>query len=207
MRVVPTQSNIVILASNHDPGIVSKDWLNQKDILTEASINYINTPGFSLVETFNYSLQVDQQRLNIGLKNFNENLLGRLPVIASKYIEALPETPYQAVGLNSNWIAQLEHREALKEIFLSNPKQFDTIFHEGRYNVGGIVIYEYDLFRLQLTVIPAEQDNSVGLDFNYHSNVSGVDALSQRIACFVKVTEHAQNIAVQLLGGGKSVSN
>ena len=50
------------------PGIVSKDWLNQKGILTEDSINDINTPEFSLVETVNYSLQIDPQRLNIGPK-------------------------------------------------------------------------------------------------------------------------------------------
>ena len=75
---------------------------------------------------------------------------------------ALPETPYGAVGLNSNWLAQLEHRDALKEIFVAKPKQLDAIFHEGIYNVGGIVIYEYNPFRLQLTVRP-EQGNNVYL--------------------------------------------
>ena len=68
MQVVLTQSNIVILVSNHDPGIVSKEWLNQEGILTEVPVNYINTPGFSLVETENYSLHIDPQRINISLK-------------------------------------------------------------------------------------------------------------------------------------------
>ena len=206
MEVVQTQANIVILASNHDPRIVTKDWLNQKGILTEESINHIHTPGFSLVETGNYSLQIDQQRLNIGLKHFNENLLMRLPAIAGKYIEVLPKTPYRAVGLNSNWVIQLKRPDVLKEIFVAKPKQLEAIFNEGNYNIGGIVIYEYNPFRLQLTVRP-EQENNVILDFNYHSDVSGVNALSERVACFVKVTEHARNIAVKLLGGEEIVTN
>ena len=200
MKVMQTQSNIVILASNHDPRIVTKDWLNQKKILTEESINYIHTPGFSLVETGNYTLQIDQQQLNIGLKNFNENILSPLPVIACKYVEALPEIPYRAVGLNSNWIVQLERPNVLKEIFVAKPKRLDAIFHEGIYNIGGIVIYEYDPFRLQLTVSP-ERENNVSLAFNYHSDVSGAAELSETISHFTKVTEHACSIAIELLGG------
>ena len=199
MQPVLTQANIVILASHHNPGLVSKDWLDQKGILAEESINYINTPGFSLVETANYTLQIDQQRLNIGLKSFNENLLKHLPAIAHKYIEVLPETPFRSVGLNSNWVVPVGSPDVLKDIFVADIKQFDAIFHEGNYDIGGIVIYEYNPFRLQLTARP-ERDNHVSLDFNYHSDISGVDELSERISCFVKVTEHAHNIATKLTG-------
>ena len=204
MKVVLTQANIVILASNHDPGIVSRDWLIQKEILTEASINHINTPGFSLVETANYLLQIDQQRLDIRLKGFNEHLLARLSIMAGKYIEVLPATRYSAVGLNSNWIAQLDHPNALKDIFAARRKQFDTTFHEGTYEVGGIVIYRYDPFRLQLTVTP-QQSNNARLDFNYHSDISEVEVLGEAIGRLVEVTNHAHNIAVKLLGGEESV--
>ena len=62
------------------------------------------------------------------------------------------------------------------------------------------MISEYNSFRLQLTVRP-EQDNNVSLDFNYHSNVSGADTLSERLGCFIEVTKHARNIAIKLLGG------
>lgn len=200
MNVVLTQANIVILASNHDPGIVSRDWINQKKIFTEEPINYIHTPGFSLVETENYSLQIDQKRLNIGVKNLNENMISRLPEIASKYVEALPETPYRAVGLNSNWIAQLEHPDKLKGIFITDKNHLNAIFHEGTYNVGGIVIYKYDPFNLHLTVRP-EQGNNVSLDFNYHSEISDFKELSKIISNFVEVRNHALNIVSKLLGG------
>ena len=200
MKVVPIQSNIVILASNHNPGIVSKEWLNQKEIFTETPTNFVHTPEFSLVETDNYSLHIDPQRLNIGLKRPNKDRLTRLPIIAGKYINVLPETPYRAVGLNSNWIAQLEHPDVLKGIFIKNPNQLDAIFHEGHYNIGGIVLYEYNPFRLQLTVKP-DKDNNVRLDFNYHSDVSRVDVLSKTVSRFDEIIEHARNIAIQLLGG------
>ena len=200
MKVVPIQANIVILASNHNPGIVSKEWLNQKEIFTETPTNFVHTPEFSLVETDNYSLQIDTQRLNIGLKSADEDRLTRLPIMANQYIKALPETPYSAVGLNSNWIAQLESPDVLKDIFITKPAHLDAIFHEGNYNIGGIVLYEYSPFGLQLTIKP-DKDNNVSLHFNYHSDVSGFDELSERISRFDKIIEHARNIAIELLGG------
>ena len=200
MRVVLTQANIVILASNHNPGIVSKEWLNQKGIFTETATKFVHTPEFSLIETDNYLLHIDPQRLNIGLKTPNEERLAGLPAIATQYIDALQETPYRAVGLNSNWVVQLESPDVLKGIFVTNQTQLDAIFHEGQYDIGGIVIYDYDPFRLQLTIKP-DKDNNVRLDFNYHSDVSEVDALSERIRHFDKITEHAHNIAIKLLGG------
>ena len=200
MKIVPIQANIVILASNHNPGIVSKEWLNQKGIFTETPTNFVHTPEFSLVETDNYSLHIDPQRLNIGLKKPNEDRLTRLPIIAGKYINELPETPYRAVGLNSNWIAQLEHPDVLKGIFITDPDHLDKIFHEGIYDIGGIVLYEYDDLHLQLTIKP-DKDNNVRLDFNYHSDVSRVDALSETVSRFDKIIEHARNIAIKLLGG------
>ena len=206
MKVVPIQANIVILASSHNPGIASKEWLNQKGIFTETPTNFVHTPEFSLVETDNYSLHIDPQQLNIGLKRPNEDRLTRLSVIAGKYINALPETPYSAVGLNSNWIAQLESPDVLKGIFITKPAHLDAIFHEGNYNIGGIVLYEYNPFRLQLAIKP-DKDNNVSLQFNYHSDVSGVNVLSERISRFDKIIEHARDIAIKLLGGEKIASN
>jgi hypothetical protein len=200
MRVVLTQANIVILASNHNPGIVSKEWLNQKGIFTETATKFVHTQDFSLIETDNYLLHIDPQRLNIGLKKPNEERLAGLPSIAAQYINALQETPYRAVGLNSNWGVQLESPDVLKGIFITHQTQLDAIFHEGKYDIGAIVMYDYDPFRLQLTIKP-DKDNNVRLDFNYHSDVSGIDALSERIRRFDKIIKHAHNIAIKLLGG------
>ena len=199
MKVLPTQANIVILASNHNPGIVSKEWLHQKEIFTETPTNFVHTPEFSLVETDNYSLQIDPQRLNIALKNPNEDRLTRLSVMANKYIEELPETPYRAVGLNSDWIVPQENPDVLKGTFIANPDHFDTIFHDGDYNVGGIIMYEYNPFRLQLTIKP-DKDNNVSLDFNYHLGVSGVDELGVSISHFAEVIGHARDTTIKLLG-------
>ena len=46
MKVVPIQANIVILASNHNPGLYLKDWLNQKGIFTETPTNFVHTQNF-----------------------------------------------------------------------------------------------------------------------------------------------------------------
>ena len=200
MKLLPIQAAIVVLASNHNPGIVSKEWLNQKKIFMDTPTNFIHTPEFSLIETENFSLHIDPQRLNIGIKGPNEEMLARLPFVADKYVEALPETPYRAVGLNSSWIIQPESPDVLKGIFLTHPSQLDTIFRDKPYNIGGIVLYEYDPFNLQLTIKPDKDDN-IRFDFNYHSNVSDANELGGRISRFADAIEYARSIVSNLLGG------
>ena len=206
MEFMPNRANIVLLASNHNPGIVSKEWLNQKGIITEIPIDFENTPGFSAVETANYLVQVDTQRLNIDLKNPDENMLTRLLLIAVKYIEALPEIPYYAVGLNFNWLIQLKNLDVLKSIFIANPEHFDEIFQGGNYDIGGIVLYDYNPFLLQLTIRP-EKDNNVLFAFNYYSDVSNINDLSSKISQFTEVTKHARTIVTKMLGGEKIAKN
>ena len=200
MKLLPIQANIVVLASNHNPGIVSKEWLSQKKIFTDMPNNFIHTPDFSLVETENFSLHIDPQRLNISIKSPNEDMIARLPFIAAKYVEALPETPYRAVGLNSNWLIQQESPDLLKGIFLTHPSQLDIIFPDKPYNIGGIVSYEYNPFNLQLTIKPDKDDN-IRFDFNYHSNVSDANELGGRISRFADTIEHARSVVSNLLGG------
>lgn len=200
MEFMPNRANIVLLASNHSPGIVSKEWLNQKGIVTETPEDFTNTPEFSAVETANYLVQVDPQRLNIDLKNPDENMLTRLPVMATQYIEALPEVPYRLVGLNFNWIVQLGNLDVLKSIFIANPEHFNEIFPEGDYYIGGIVLYDYNAFGLRLIIQP-ENDNNVLFAFNYYSDVSNINDLSSKISQFSEVTKHARTIVTKLLGG------
>jgi len=59
--------SVVILAENHNPGIPSKDWLEGKGILKEKAKNFVNTPVFSLFESENFRLTIDEKRLEIVL--------------------------------------------------------------------------------------------------------------------------------------------
>ncbi len=89
-------------------------------------------------------------------------------------------------------------QEILQADFTGNSELFEKVFG-GQHIVGGIVLWEYDAFRVQLTANPA-QANPV-IDFNYHSEIDVVDGLFERLSKFVEVTEHARSTVNNLLGG------
>ena len=68
MEISLIGANIVVLAENHNPSIISKDWLSQKGIIKDNVISFTHTPAFSVVETENFSFFVDPDRLQLTLK-------------------------------------------------------------------------------------------------------------------------------------------
>ena len=200
MELTLNQANIVLVAPNHRPDIVSKEWLNQNDILKEAPINFVHHQNFSLVETINYSINVLQQRVTITARNSNQNTLNHLQTIANRYIKAFPNVSYSAIGLNSHWIVQPTIPDLLKGTFVADKEQFNKAFHgEASYDIGGIVYYHFELFRVQLTLSP-QSDNQIKADCNYHSDIAELNELRERISHFAAAIGHARNIIRKLLG-------
>ena len=201
MRLTLNQGNIVLVAPNHRPDIVSKEWLNQNNILKEAPINFVHHPNFSLVDTTNFSINVVQQRLTITARSSNQDMLNHLQTIANRYIKALPNISYNAIGLNCVWRILRTDPDLLKSTFITNSERFNKAFRdEASYDIGGIVYYQYGSFRVQLTMTP-QQNNHINADFNYHSDITSPDQLGERISHFTEAIGHARNITGKLLGG------
>ena len=199
MEPILNQANIVLVAPNHRPDIVSKEWLNQNNILKEAPVNFVHHQSFSLVETTNYSINVVQQRLTIAAKNSNQDTLNHLQTIANRYIKALPDVSYSSVGLNSHWMIPMPP-DLLKRTFIPNAEQFNKAFRDKTdYDIGGIVIYRFNSFRVQLTLAP-RQNNQINADFNYHSDITDFNQLSERISRFSEAVARARNTIIKLLG-------
>ena len=66
--ILPSSANIVILASNYNPSIVSKEWLYQRGVFTETVRSFVHTPVFALVESEEFSLMFDEQKLQLTVK-------------------------------------------------------------------------------------------------------------------------------------------
>ena len=110
MEPTLNQANIVLAAPNHNPDIVSTEWLNQNALLVEEElVNFLPRQNLLLVETANYSINVARQQVTIATRNPNPDILDTLETIANRYINALPNLSYSAVGLNSNWLIVSTH--------------------------------------------------------------------------------------------------
>ena len=200
MELTLNRANIILVAPNHRPDIVSKEWLNQKNILNEIPTNFEHRQNRSLVETVNYSINVVQQRVTIVAKNSDQEVLNSLQTIANEYIRELPDVSYNAVGFNSNWKIVTTNPDLLKTTFIQSQEKFNEVFHgDTNYNIGGVVFYKHDTYRVRLIVVP-EADNQIVADFNYHSDITTLEQLRESISYSTKAIDHARDAVRKLLG-------
>ena len=104
-------ASIVVLAENHNPSIVSKDWLTQNKIIEEEILNFTHLPVVSITETNNFNLFIDPNKLQLTIKKISSENLKALPQIISEYLGKLPETPYTAIGFNYSYRLETEGKK------------------------------------------------------------------------------------------------
>ena len=191
--VLPSGANIVILASNYNPSIVSKEWLYQKGIFTEAVRNFVHTPVFALVESEKFSLMVDEQKLQLTVKKVTQDNLNDSVSIVERFVGVLPETPYKAVGLNYRYTFPRERCD-LGAILSANDMKLSELL-SSTYELGATIIFEYEKFVVTLTVTPSlSKEQQIRMNFNFHSTPANVDEVKERLSCQMKVLEKTEII-------------
>jgi hypothetical protein len=195
--VVPDSANIVVLASNYNPSIVSKEWLLNKGIFVENIDNFMHTPVFSMVENEKYSLISDEQRLQIVIKKVTEENIIAAGEVVKRFVDVLPETPYKALGFNYQYNLR-ESSCNLAAILTPKTTKIKTIFTDN-YQIGAIITFQFEKFLTTCTISPSlkkEQPNK--LAFNYHSNVSNAKEIKERISSLNIALKKSETIIQEL---------
>ncbi len=193
--------SIVILAENHNPGIPSKDWLARKNIFKEEAKNFANTPIFSLFESENFRLTVDQKRLEMVLVRPSEDGIDDLVDAALKYVNALPETPYKGLGNNIHWqisyTSKEERNRMLADIFIKPENPFWKSILKYAPKVGGVIYWKFKSFAVKLTMEPREEALVI-LNFNYHYDIQDFKDLLKNFKkfrqCYLDSNQIKENI-------------
>jgi hypothetical protein len=194
---LPNSANIVVLASNYNPSIVSKEWLYQKGIFTESVENFVHTPVLSLVENQNFGLVVDEQRLQLAIKRVTEENFNNSNGIVQKFINILPETPYKAVGFNYRYTFA-EGRCDLSSLLASKPTKLRSAFSP-RYQLGTIIVFSFKGFVTTFTVTPSlSSDQPIRIRFNFHAIVANIQEVRARIALQTETFKKADSIIQEL---------
>jgi len=194
MELLLKNTNIVMLAKNHNPSIVSKDWLTQKKIIEEEVNKFTHTPVFSLVETTNFTFIVDPDRLQISVKNITPENVKNLPKITERHINQLPETPYTAIGLNYIFHI-ISAKQSLKDVFSTDEKKFRELFSHD-YQLGGVIRFKFEEFLVRVNLLPLDDDKIVA-DFNFHINSGEIEKIRDKLRIYSKAKKKAEEI----LGG------
>lgn len=191
----PHNLNIVLLAENHNPSIISKEWIIQNKLLEGEIINFAHLPVASIVEDIDYNLFIDENSLRLDVKNVNETTLINSPEILKKYIEKLPEIPYTAIGFN--FIFNLkEDQTKLENIFISDVSKLKEIFSE-HYTFGTIVKFSFEDFIATVKITP-DDDETIKADFNFHYPSNNTAKIIKALEKYDKTLERAQNVITDI---------
>lgn len=207
MKINLRFANIVILAEKHNPTIVSKDWLMDKKIVAEDPTNFIHTPVFSLFESQNFSLIVDENRLQAAPKNFSPSHIDQFKGMVTNYVQRLPETPYKAIGLNYAWETKAEENEnALNQWerdFPLGQNRMSALSPAGKYYFGTIIYDFFDNVRLKIVVEPNLNTlRDLSFDLNYHIDIKELKGIVEAIYQFDQRLNHSEKIVNNLCGIG-----
>jgi len=199
--VLPSSANLVILASNYNPSIVSKDWLYGKGIFTEPVTNFVHTPVFSLVESDLLSLTVDEQRLQVVAKRVTEDNLNASADIGRKFVETLAETPYKAIGLNYHYNVPREGYD-LAPILSPNDGKLREML-SSTYGLGAVLVFEFERFVVNFTIKPSfGKDQRVLMSFNFHSDTASASEVKEGLDAQARTLGKAETIMRELCKNG-----
>ena len=186
-------ANIVILARNYNPSIVSKEWLYEKNIVREAVTNFVHTPPLSLVETERISFVLNESRLQISLKSVTPENIEILPRIATSFVSCLPETPFTSIGLNYIYYVPKESSR-VKTLFALDDTKLKEVFSEN-CEVGVIVSFPFKEFIVRMSTPPSRGGAArVTIDFNFHSDCREVEQVKERLKLHSQTMEKAEEI-------------
>ncbi len=198
---LPNNANIVIMASNYNPSIVSKEWLYQRDIFTESVDNFVHTPMLALVENQNFGFVVDEQRLQLVIKRVTQDNLTNSSAMARRFVDVLPETPYKAVGLNYRYTLT-EKSCNLRTLWAPKPAKLRTVFSQ-HYQLGAMIVFSFESFVATFTVTPSlTKEQPIRIAFNFHANVANTEEVRARIASQTTTLQKAESIIQELCNNG-----
>ena len=172
MPISLVKANIIILATVHNPSILSPDWLKKNGMIDEKPIDYVNSLGFSMVELKSQIFNLDQHRFLIDSKVFDEKTLRSLKLISSKYVSLLPHIPYNSLGQNFVWRFEPDNGNNIPKIGINinTVDDLQTLFQNDSLAFGTIMKINYDSYILNFKIEPTDAPH-FEVHFNYHYNL------------------------------------
>jgi hypothetical protein len=155
------KSNIVVVAENLNPSIFREMWLVKEGVFAENEIKSgsLYSSVSVNVQTPDSDLLIIPERLQLTLKT-DERQDEVIKKVLVTVVEALPHTPYKAIGFNFHWIletsGQREISEVSQDMFLSEKNPLRNIFATDDARVGVYLSKDELGMRLKLEVRPVK---------------------------------------------------
>ena len=154
-----------------------------------------------MVEGQHVTFVLDETRLQLTLRNAAPENLALLSEAAGRYVRALPETPYHAVGFNFTYAVPTNNL-MFGPVIQPAEAQLKELFG-APYELAGTATFTYDDFTVKVEFPAApSRDGVVQASFNFHSAIDGGKAAAARIKRHQAAMEKAETVIEGLAPSG-----
>lgn len=194
--IQPAGVALVVTAQSFNPSIFSQVWLVREVGINEKCFagTTVVTPQAAQHELSNMQMLVIPARLQVTVKPGDDDAALSAAKLVTKIVEKLPHTPYQAVGMNFDYLLTFASTEEFiakdRALFLTQTTPLKGFFDLPDARYGGYFSRNLGDVRLKLDIKPRGPSGEVGvgehlmLNFNFHLALSnGTDRPSwERVA-------------------------
>lgn len=182
MKIDITHTNVVIVARQFNPSIITQLWLVKNDIIEEEEFteDCVFLPIISHVRSREFNLLVLPEQLQFSIVKKTENEQELIVSKVGAIIQKLPHTPYVAAGLNFSWELKPESKgmgDFTRSLFYRDIplyKEFNT--EDSRF--GAYMSKNVFGCRLRLNIKPVKkksqnkEEEILQFAFNYNRELS-----------------------------------
>ena len=204
--------NVVILATNFNPSIVSSVWLLSKGICNADEIlpNSFNTPQFSQIVCTDFQILVLPDQLQFSkTANFQGDFTKVIKDKLSRILKELPEVPYRSAGINFHWFVNESNADISvlsRKLFYNSESKIYNEFNNPSSQFGAYLSKDFSGSRLKLDIKPvifAENNqtpiSAIQFAFNFHTDFVG-ENLHQNVLNYLNKFEEYSIESNRLIG-------
>jgi hypothetical protein len=199
--VILEQASVVVLARNYNPSIASKDWLVEKAVLTGRVDDFTHTPIISLVEEELVNFVLTPDRLQLTAKAEGVEGADKIVEATRRFVDALPETPYVAVGFNCRYRVSAQPI-ALDRLVTRNEDNLKALFGND-YTLACSLRFPLSSFRATAHIPSNPSEGDFGhIAFNFHKDVEGHGQAMEALTELADIIKRADDIVARIVTNG-----
>jgi hypothetical protein len=175
-------ANIVLLATSHNPSVLSAEWLKNCCGVEEKPTNLLSSAELFFLDSEATQIMCEPNRLQI----ISKRPLGEFnpASVVSKYVENLPHIKYGALGLNYVWRIPTD-ADRLKFGMTANGKVLPDKFDSYAVEFGGILYFHADGDVCKVVIDkPNPKLRTLNINFHFETADKGLDYLKGKVALY-----------------------
>lgn len=210
MKMEMNPANVVIIARQFNPSIISQYWLIKNGIFTEEEIqpDSIFSPVIANVHSTDCQVLVLPEQLQFTSKLADQSGQELLISKLGKIVQTLPHTPFVAVGMNFSWQVydddDASNAVLGRKLFFRDDSPLYKYFDVDDARFGSYMSRDIMGCRLKLDIkpvtvpCPGGTSNRLLFGFNFHLQLTEEDKAESILDLFQKWDE-AKETAVSLM--------